>query len=237
MKKRKFAEGGVPEGGRFDEDTYARARKFVEDGGAKEVVKPTAKKATSKTVKDSAPTRPERMADKTAEDSVEPTATTNRGNSFNIGSKEAENRVSDMMVGDAEDRRMNEIGKKQALEGVYPEALLFGGAGALGGRALGGSARAIAKAIDAGKTAERVSAPTAEAANSVMSAARNYPSMKNVKLKPRKAQEPAPTPRKNSSFSDEAGIEFKKGGATKKYAHGGKIDGIAQRGKTRGKMC
>lgn len=29
--KRKFADGGAPEGGRFDDDVYARARKFVED--------------------------------------------------------------------------------------------------------------------------------------------------------------------------------------------------------------
>lgn len=31
MKKHKFADGGAPEGGRFDDDVYARARKFVED--------------------------------------------------------------------------------------------------------------------------------------------------------------------------------------------------------------
>lgn len=30
---------------------------------------------------------------------------------------------------------------------------------------------------------------------------------------------------------------MKKGGAVKKYAKGGAIDGIAQRGKTRGKIC
>jgi hypothetical protein len=30
---------------------------------------------------------------------------------------------------------------------------------------------------------------------------------------------------------------MKKGGSVAKYAKGGSIDGIAQRGKTRGKMC
>jgi hypothetical protein len=41
---------------------------------------------------------------------------------------------------------------------------------------------------------------------------------------------------------DEANVEMRKGGMTKKYANGGSVsasrgDGIAQRGKTRGKMC
>jgi len=54
MKKRKFADGGEttemmpsakPEGGRFDEDTYSRARRFVESGGKKEEDKTSVKKA------------------------------------------------------------------------------------------------------------------------------------------------------------------------------------------------
>jgi hypothetical protein len=47
-----------------------------------------------------------------------------------------------------------------------------------------------------------------------------------------------------ASFENEGGRYLKKGGATKKMASGGKVssassrgDGIAQRGKTRGKMC
>ena len=45
-------------------------------------------------------------------------------------------------------------------------------------------------------------------------------------------------------MTDEAGNNMKRGGAVKKMASGGKVssassrgDGIAQRGKTRGKMC
>jgi hypothetical protein len=54
MKKRKFADGGEttemmpsakPEGGRFDEDTYSRARRFVEGQGKKEETKTAVKKA------------------------------------------------------------------------------------------------------------------------------------------------------------------------------------------------
>ena len=54
MKRRKFADGGEttemrpsakPEGGRFDEDTYSRARRFVESGGKKEETKTAVKKA------------------------------------------------------------------------------------------------------------------------------------------------------------------------------------------------
>lgn len=53
-KKRKFADGGEitemmpsakPEGGRFDEDTYSRARRFVESQGKKEETKTAVKKA------------------------------------------------------------------------------------------------------------------------------------------------------------------------------------------------
>jgi hypothetical protein len=47
-----------------------------------------------------------------------------------------------------------------------------------------------------------------------------------------------------ASFENEGGRYFKKGGATKKMASGGKVssassrgDGIAQRGKTKGRMC
>ena len=48
-----------------------------------------------------------------------------------------------------------------------------------------------------------------------------------------------PTAAKNTRkfADDEAGIEFRKGGKVQKYAKGGSIDGIAQRGKTRGRMC
>jgi hypothetical protein len=62
MKKRKFADGGEttemepsakPEGGRFDEDTYSRARRFVES--SKTATNPTAKKAPTLTPKAAAP--------------------------------------------------------------------------------------------------------------------------------------------------------------------------------------
>ena len=54
MKKRKFADGGETtemepsaksEGERFDEDTYSRARRFVESGGKKEETKTAVKRA------------------------------------------------------------------------------------------------------------------------------------------------------------------------------------------------
>lgn len=54
MKKRKFADGGEttemepsakPEGGRFSEDTYERAKRFVESGGKKEATSTATKKA------------------------------------------------------------------------------------------------------------------------------------------------------------------------------------------------
>jgi hypothetical protein len=57
MKKRKFADGGEttemmpsakPEGGRFSEDTYSRARRFVESGGKKEEEKEEEKEADKK---------------------------------------------------------------------------------------------------------------------------------------------------------------------------------------------
>lgn len=55
----------------------------------------------------------------------------------------------------------------------------------------------------------------------------------------------SPTASKNTRkfADDEAGIEFRKGGKIQKYASGGAVsasrrgDGIAQKGKTRGRMC
>lgn len=52
---------------------------------------------------------------------------------------------------------------------------------------------------------------------------------------------PTASKRTRKMNDDEAGVEFRKGGGVKKYASGGSVssraDGIAQRGKTRGKMC
>ena len=52
----------------------------------------------------------------------------------------------------------------------------------------------------------------------------------------------ATTAKRTRKFNDdETGVEMKKGGTVKKYAAGGAVssraDGIAQRGKTRGKVC
>jgi hypothetical protein len=46
-----------PEGGRFDEDTYARARRFVERGGAEETPVPVAKPRMKVAAKPAAPAR------------------------------------------------------------------------------------------------------------------------------------------------------------------------------------
>jgi hypothetical protein len=52
---------------------------------------------------------------------------------------------------------------------------------------------------------------------------------------------PTASKRTRKMNDDEAGVDFRKGGATKGYAKGGSVssraDGIAQRGKTRGRMC
>jgi hypothetical protein len=52
---------------------------------------------------------------------------------------------------------------------------------------------------------------------------------------------PTASKRTRKMNDDEAGVEFRKGGGVKKYASGGSVssraDGIAQRGKTRGRMC
>jgi hypothetical protein len=81
MKRRKFADGGEttemmpsakPEGGRFDEDTYSRARRFVESGGKKEETKTAVKRArkvetdpTAGEAKDKAAQRAADMMDST----------------------------------------------------------------------------------------------------------------------------------------------------------------------------
>ena len=97
MKKRKFADGGEttemapsakPEGGGFDEGTYARARRFVESGGKKEETKTAVKKArkvevdpTAGEAKDKAAQRAADMMDSTPAPMPAPKAAERASNS------------------------------------------------------------------------------------------------------------------------------------------------------------
>jgi hypothetical protein len=121
---------------------------------------------------------------------------------------------------DTEKQRQARMAKEQALETVSPESSLIGGFGlrAMKMLAQGLAGRQAAKeaAQTIGKRAERDITPRA-------------PQLTNEPLKI--GREPLK-------------LGMKKGGAVKKMASGGKVssaskraDGIAQRGKTRGKIC
>ena len=267
MKTRKFAEGGKPEGGRFDEDTYSRARRFVESGGKKEEDKTAVKKERKVEVKpvkekSRAPAQPTKAEEKN--ERVGPTV------------QRAEKQAADKDKLEAEYAEKTRPGR-DAIENVYPEALMLGGAGVRGlmGRkgATASAERGLATSTTpisylgrsgpknitpterlAGRQAPRLEfgaakigrdgegvgrlaqgAPKPAAPSQITSSKAGGKNLTDEVLDILRGNNPAK--KKATSFKeDEVGIEFKRGGKVKKYASGGSIDGIAQRGKTNCKM-
>ena len=270
MKTRKFAGGGKPEGGRFDEDTYSRARRFVESGGEKEETKTAVKKARKVEVKPAkeksrAPAQPTKAEEKN--ERVGPTV------------QRAEKQAADKDKLEAEYAEKTRPGR-DAIENVYPEALMLGGAGVRGLMGRKGAAEA------AGSAERGLATSTTPISYLGRSGAKNITPTERLagRQEPRlefgaakigrdgegvgKLTQGAPKPaapsqitnskaggknltdevldilrgpnsakKKPTSFKeDEVGVEFKRGGKVKKYAKGGSIDGIAQRGKTNCKM-
>jgi len=315
MKKRKFADGGEttemmpsakPEGGRFDEDTYSRARRFVESGGKKEETKTAVKRArkveTDPTAGEAKDKAAQRAADMMDGSESTPSKNSYKDTSSRFPSKYEEPSVSRAgnrgsqagptveraakMARDkaAEDEMMRP--GRDAIEGVYPESLLLGGAGALRGAVGALTSRMAAKksAQDAVEASKAFSAPRApevaksaekytpkqqmEAAESAMRGAANRAKIAGKRAEekelPNEVLEILRRPR-SSKIADTLGgggatktrgeealekifnkrdADFKRGGKVKKYASGGVVssassrgDGIAQRGKTKGRVC
>ena len=92
-------------------------------------------------------------------------------------------------------------------------------------------------------TSGMVKRPVAAAAGAAPLSSGRKPSVSQATLNAAKSQEIIDRMEKRTRpyMKDAAGNDMKRGGAVKKMASGGtassRADGIAQRGKTRGKMC
>lgn len=281
MKKRKFAEGGMPalealasgqESGGLDKDTYARAlavmrRRLNEDEGSAGTAKPAAKRARK--VEMPAPVS-EAKAKMRAMDREMPASRSDDG--MRVGP--TVERAARMAKQKADEDDMMRPGR-DAIENVYPEAVLLGGTGLRGmmGRkkaaeAAGSSERALATS-ETPRSAVSQRLDALEAGQGRLTKAEAKPSTprqiarkveeKNLsdevldilrgsnekRQMPKKEDFGSPKKPDRTRFNeDEEDVEFKRGGKVKKYAAGGAIkmasrrgDGIAQRGKTKGKVC
>lgn len=229
MKKRKFADGGEttldakPEGGRFSEDTYERAKRFVESGGKKEETKAAVKKARKVEVDPTAGEAKDKAAQAAADrmDGSTPAKRTDyeagpgeiprpRAGTFKAPASTGEDTSGPSNIG----RVLSAAGAGAGVLGTAAALRTAGHANRVANR--------VAKAINSAEAVDKAAAPMVQAAKGKASNLR----FDRMRLKPaNKAEETT---------------GLKKGGTVKKYASGGAVssraDGVAQRGKTNCKM-
>lgn len=229
MKKRKFADGGEttemmpsekPEGGRFSEDTYERAKRFMESGGKKESTSTATKKARKVEVAPTAGEAKDKAADRMGEEAPKPANRTTGRAEIPIdpnGPKAPKSTGEDTSGPSNAMRILSGMGAGAGIAGTAAALRTAGHANRVAGRV----ASAIRNADTAGTIATKPGV-----ADIAKGKASNL-KFDRVRLKPAKN-------------ADEATAGYKKGGAVKKYASGGAVssraDGIAQRGKTNCKM-
>lgn len=235
MKMRKFADEGFVREGRnenIDDDTRARARKFVEDSAASAKPKVVTKEELAKSGmslrdymnKQQGLTRRGEAAAMPDESAAESTRTARSGTPTT----------------------MSQIPTGGSGAGPTPSAGNSASGSELG-RNVSNTLNAVAglKGVQLGQlAAEAATGSRAEKAMSAASAAKKAQLAGELRrgAAPTKFTSPSKTAaNKDTRFRDaEAGVEFRKGGAAKGYASGGSVssraDGIAQRGKTRGRM-
>ena len=142
----------------------------------------------------------------------------------------------------AERKKRDEMESSQALEGSHPELLLNPGRAVLS---------AVARPLE---SADKVRSAVTTGANAVKNSApaKAFREAKFTKAASKdaddiaaagQAKETAEAVSRANKFLPDEAFSFKRGGAVKKMASGGSVsasrrgDGIAQRGKTRGRMC
>ena len=142
----------------------------------------------------------------------------------------------------AERKRRDEMESSQALEGSHPELLLNPGRAVLSAVARPlESADKVRSAVTTGVNAAKNSAPAKafREAKFTKAASKDADDIAAAG----QAKETAEAVSRANKFLPDEAFSFKRGGAVKKMASGGSVsasrrgDGIAQRGKTRGKMC
>ena len=270
MKPRKFAdEGFVREGENenIDDDTRARARKFVEGDSARVFANPdrfsgakpkvVTKEELAKSglsLRDymnqqqgltrrggSASSSGSRAPSKAAtqvELGLPAMSEEARGSSMERIPRDKGSPAVDPVTGSDLSRNIsNTLNATAGLKGVQMGQMAAEAAmGTRAGKALSG--------LTGGKQAAEVR--KIEPTMSTVSAAKKAELAGELRrgATPTKFTSPSKTTaskRTRKMNDDEAGVEFRKGGGVKKYASGGSVssraDGIAQRGKTRGKMC
>jgi hypothetical protein len=142
----------------------------------------------------------------------------------------------------AERKKRDEMESSQALEGSHPELLFNPARTVLGAVARPlESADKVRSAVTTGVNAIKNSAP----AKAVREARFTKAASKDADdiAAAGQAKETAEAVSRANKFLPDEAFSFKRGGAVKKMAFGGSVsasrrgDGIAQRGKTRGRMC
>ena len=255
MKKRKFADGGeVTEGQNpnIDDETRARAMKFVADNAATKprtvtkeelaksglslrdymnkqqglVRRSTPYSGTGGSGGGRGPSAAEMAPALTREERME-----------RIPRDKGEPAVNPITGSDLSRNISNTLNATAGLKGVQmgqmaAEAAMGSRAGAAARGLMGGKPVAEVRQIE--PTMSNVSAAKrAELAGELRRGAQP--------TKFTSPSKPTASKRTRKFNDDEASVEMKKGGAVKKYAAGGAVssraDGIAQRGKTRGKVC
>jgi hypothetical protein len=142
----------------------------------------------------------------------------------------------------AERKKRDDMESSQALEGSHPELLLNPGRAVLSAVARPlESADKVRSAVTAGANAVKNSAPAKafREAKFTKAASKDADDIAAAG----QAKETAEAVSRANKFLPDEAFSFKRGGAVKKMASGGSVsasrrgDGIAQRGKTRGRMC
>jgi hypothetical protein len=258
MKKRRFAEGGgtsvagddveMGPNPNIDDDTRERARKFVADNATPAKPKVVTKEELAKSGlslrdymnKQQGLTRRADPRDREAGTQAAPMSREDLISQIPTGGDRAAptasagNSASGSELGRNVSNTLNAlaVSKGVPMAQIAAEAAM----GTRAGKALSG--------LMSGKQAAEVR--KIEPTMSTVSAAKKAELAGELRrgATPTKFTSPSkPTAaKKTRKFNeDEAGTEFRKGGPIKKYAAGGSVssraDGIAQRGKTRGRMC
>lgn len=241
MKKRKFAEGGnialeeLASGrdkGSFDEDVYARAKRFLERGGKEEAVRPPVVRARKSPASTGRP-----MGGDMPVPMPVPMPVSRSSAAGEIPSESpyaAPASTGEEAYSDTGRNLMNIL----SATGV-------GGSGALLGaglRAAGYPSRMAAReAAEVAAAAKRGAASRADIQAKRAATKRKSGIAKAMEeAKPILQARPgkAPVRSKSRYDQDEAGVEFKRGGKTKSFAKGGSVrgGGCEVRGKTKGSM-
>lgn len=245
MKKRKFGDGGeIPPGGRFDSDTYSRARKWMESGlpDSKKESKPASKSSDSRTPY-SNEGRDSKPKISTSDRSEIPKDTSVKAPASTGADTSGPSNVGRLLAGLGAGAGVAAIGKGVSSAYKAKSALAANNAaskaaqaaeiaksaaskqnGVTGSRMISQVEEGLKKAKDSGalKPKESVAEHTAKQMDKVtegLKAAKKSGALKpkaNVKAEtPSAAAKSTKSPRSRTKYDDSPGVEYKKGGTVR----------------------